>query len=60
MASTIVGKASPVHPFMLAWRVHKFGPPDAMSLESISRPDPGPREILVEVHAASHSVLRMR
>jgi NADPH:quinone reductase-like Zn-dependent oxidoreductase len=37
---------------MLAWRVHKFGPPDAMLLERIPRPDPGPGEVLVDVHAA--------
>jgi hypothetical protein len=36
---------------MLAWRVHKFGPPEAMILERIPRPDPGPGEVLVDVHA---------
>lgn len=39
-------------PSMKAWRVHAFGPPEAMILEAIPRPDPGPREVLVEVHAA--------
>src|ERR1044071_8807061 len=37
---------------MMAWRVHAFGPPEAMSLEPVPRPDPGPREVLVQVHAA--------
>jgi NADPH:quinone reductase-like Zn-dependent oxidoreductase len=37
---------------MLAWRVHKFGPPENMILESVPRPDPGPGEVLVQVHAA--------
>ncbi|WP_027579931.1 NADP-dependent oxidoreductase [Bradyrhizobium sp. Ai1a-2] len=37
---------------MLAWRVHKFGPPEVMMLERVPRPDPGPGEVLVDVHAA--------
>ncbi|MBR1125984.1 NADP-dependent oxidoreductase [Bradyrhizobium lablabi] len=37
---------------MLAWRVHNFGPPDVMILERIPRPEPGPGEVLVDVHAA--------
>jgi NADPH:quinone reductase-like Zn-dependent oxidoreductase len=37
---------------MLAWRVHKFGPPEAMILERVPRPDPGLGEVLVDVHAA--------
>jgi len=37
---------------MKAWRVHEFGPPEAMNLETVPRPDPGPREVLVQVHAA--------
>ena len=54
MASDFVGKASigPDRPSMLAWRVHKFGPPEAMILERVPRPDPGPGEVLVAVHAA--------
>jgi NADPH:quinone reductase-like Zn-dependent oxidoreductase len=54
MASTSVGKTSqgPVRSSMLAWRVHKFGSPEAMMLERIPRPDPGPGEVLVDVHAA--------
>jgi NADPH:quinone reductase-like Zn-dependent oxidoreductase len=37
---------------MLAWRVHAFGPSDAMTLERVPCPDPGPGEVLVAVHAA--------
>ncbi len=39
-------------PSMKAWRVHQFGPAEAMILETVPRPDPGPGELLVEVHAA--------
>src|SRR6476619_8223397 len=54
MANTLAGKTSPgpARSDMLAWRVHQFGPPEAMILERIPRPDPGPGEVLVEVHAA--------
>jgi NADPH:quinone reductase-like Zn-dependent oxidoreductase len=37
---------------MMAWRVHAFGPPEAMSFETVPRPEPGPGEVLVQVHAA--------
>ncbi len=37
---------------MLAWRVHEFGPPESMILERVPRPNPGPGEVLVQVHAA--------
>ncbi len=37
---------------MMAWRVHEFGPPEAMKLESVPRPVPGPGEVVVKVHAA--------
>jgi NADPH:quinone reductase-like Zn-dependent oxidoreductase len=37
---------------MKAWRVHEFGPPEAMLLDTVPRPDPGPGEVLVKVHAA--------
>lgn len=40
------------HASMMAWRVHEFGPPEAMQFEQIPRPDPGPGEVLVKVHAA--------
>jgi NADPH:quinone reductase-like Zn-dependent oxidoreductase len=36
---------------MMAWRVHEFGPPDVMRFEQVSRPDPGPGEVLVKVKA---------
>jgi NADPH:quinone reductase-like Zn-dependent oxidoreductase len=48
MAST----QGPARSSMLAWRVHKFGPPEAMILERIPRPDPGAGEVLIDVHAA--------
>src|SRR6188768_2789431 len=41
-----------IHPSMMAWRVHKFGPPQTMTFESVPRPDPGPGEVLVKVRAA--------
>jgi NADPH:quinone reductase-like Zn-dependent oxidoreductase len=37
---------------MLAWRVHKFGPPSVMSSERIPQPKPGANEVLVKVEAA--------
>ena len=37
---------------MIAWRVHEFGPPEAMKFERVPRPVPGPGEVLVKVHAA--------
>jgi NADPH:quinone reductase-like Zn-dependent oxidoreductase len=40
------------HSFMMAWRVHEFGPPETMAFESVPRPDPGPGEVLIKVHAA--------
>jgi len=54
MTSTLVGNAaqSPVPSSMKAWRVHEFGPPEAMIFETVPRPDPGPGEVLVKVHAA--------
>lgn len=51
MACTFVDKASHGSR-MLAWRVHKFGPPEEMVLESVPKPDPGPGEVLINVHAA--------
>jgi NADPH:quinone reductase-like Zn-dependent oxidoreductase len=38
---------------MKAWRVHEFGPPEVMVLETIPRPEPGPGEVLVKVRAAA-------
>jgi NADPH:quinone reductase-like Zn-dependent oxidoreductase len=37
---------------MMAWRIHEFGPPESMRFERVPRPNPGPGEILVKVHAA--------
>jgi NADPH:quinone reductase-like Zn-dependent oxidoreductase len=37
---------------MMAWRVHKFGSPEAMSFESVPKPAPGPGEVLIRVRAA--------
>ena len=37
---------------MKAARVHQFGPPDAITLETMERPAPGPDEVLVRVDAA--------
>jgi NADPH:quinone reductase-like Zn-dependent oxidoreductase len=37
---------------MMAWRVHAFGPPATMRFERVSRPDPGPGDVLVKVGAA--------
>lgn len=37
---------------MKAWRVHAFGPPEAMRFERVARPAPGAGEVLVKVHAA--------
>jgi NADPH:quinone reductase-like Zn-dependent oxidoreductase len=36
---------------MQAWRVHRFGSTDTMTLETIARPKPGEGEILVKVNA---------
>jgi NADPH:quinone reductase-like Zn-dependent oxidoreductase len=54
MTSTLVGNAAKsLDPSsMKAWRVHEFGPPEAMIFETVPRPDPGPGEVLVKVHAA--------
>ena len=40
------------HSTMMAWRVHEFGPPEIMKFERVSRPEPGPGEVLVKVEAA--------
>ena len=54
MTNTLVGNAaqSPDRSSMKAWRVHAFGPPEAMIFETVPRPDPGPGEVLVKVYAA--------
>ena len=52
--TTLVREAaqSPGTSLMKAWRVHEFGPPEAMLFETVPRPEPGPGEVLVKVHAA--------
>jgi NADPH:quinone reductase-like Zn-dependent oxidoreductase len=52
--STVVRSAthSLVPSSMRAWRVHEFGPPEAMIFETVPTPIPGPSEVLVRVHAA--------
>src|SRR5690349_11440440 len=37
---------------MMAWRVHRFGPPEAMTLEDVARREPGPAEVLRNVEPA--------
>ncbi|GAA4978841.1 NADP-dependent oxidoreductase [Yinghuangia aomiensis] len=39
-------------PMMKAVRVHTFGDPDVLTYEDLPRPEPGPDEVLVRVHAA--------
>ena len=35
-----------------ACRVHRFGPPEVITLEDLERPEPGEDEVLVRVKAA--------
>lgn len=37
---------------MRAVRIHAFGGPDVLKIEQIPRPEPGPGEVLIRVHAA--------
>ena len=37
---------------MAACRVHRFGPPEVITLEDIERPAPGPGQVLVRVAPA--------
>ena len=38
---------------MKAARIHAYGEPDELKIEDAPTPQPGPRDLLVEVHAAS-------
>jgi NADPH2:quinone reductase len=38
---------------MKAIVLHEFGDPEVLSYEEVERPDPGPGEVLVKVHAVS-------
>jgi NADPH:quinone reductase-like Zn-dependent oxidoreductase len=53
-AGTIARNAihGPVPSTMRAWRVHGFGPSEAMIFETVPTPVPGPSEVLVGVRAA--------
>jgi NADPH:quinone reductase-like Zn-dependent oxidoreductase len=46
------GKNDAGLPWMMAWRVHEFGPPDVMKFERVPRPKPEKGEVLVKVAAA--------
>jgi NADPH:quinone reductase-like Zn-dependent oxidoreductase len=37
---------------MKAVRIHQFGPPSAMVVDQVPRPNPGDGEVLVQVRAA--------
>lgn len=37
---------------MKAIQIHEFGPPEVLTFEDVARPEPGPGEVLVKVHAA--------
>jgi NADPH:quinone reductase-like Zn-dependent oxidoreductase len=39
-------------PTMKAVRVHAFGGPEVLTYEEVPRPEPGPGEVLIRVHAA--------
>lgn len=38
---------------MRAARIHRYGPPEVFSIDDVPAPRPGPRDVRVEVHAAS-------
>ncbi len=38
---------------MRAARIHRYGPPDVLQVDEVPEPRPGPRDVRVEVHAAS-------
>lgn len=45
--------SSPAAATMLAARIHQVGTPEAVQLDTVPRPAPGPGELLVAVHAAA-------
>jgi NADPH:quinone reductase-like Zn-dependent oxidoreductase len=45
-------RQDPTPSSMMAWRVHKFGPPETMQFERVPVPIPDPGEVLVKVRAA--------
>ncbi|HEX7125948.1 MAG TPA: NADP-dependent oxidoreductase [Thermodesulfobacteriota bacterium] len=50
-------RGAPVVPeTMKAAAVDRFGPPDALALHTLPVPEPGPRQVLVAVHAAGVGV----
>jgi NADPH:quinone reductase-like Zn-dependent oxidoreductase len=51
-ADTLERNAENSQSSMLAWRVHEFGSPDVMQLQSVHRPVPGSGEVLVKIEAA--------
>ena len=42
---------------MRAWRVSEFCEPEDMAFETVARPEPGPGQALVKVHAAALNFL---
>lgn len=38
---------------MYAYRIHAFGSPDALQRDELPRPEPGPGQVLIRVHATS-------
>jgi len=38
---------------MRAARIHRYGPPEVLSIDEVPEPEPGPRDVVVEVHATS-------
>ena len=41
---------------MKAVTINRFGPPSVLTLQSLPRPEPGPREVLIALHAAGIGV----
>ena len=45
---------------MRALVLDRYGGPDALSLRDVERPEPGPRDVIVKVHAASINAMDLR